>query len=183
VIVGHLGVAAALVRWRPRVSPLWIIAAAVAPDALDIAYATAGICNPFGLYSHTLPAALLLGVALAGGAVLAGRRETALVVLLAVLIHLPFDLPTGRKLLWPGGELHGLGLYQRPATDFMMESLLVLAGWALLRGREGIPRWVSSWRTVAALVALQGMADLVGHLKPTGCAPPAAVAGATLPGP
>jgi hypothetical protein len=178
VIVGHLGVAAALARWCPRASLLWIIPAAVAPDLLDFAYALAGICNPYGLYSHTVPAALLLGVVLAGAAVLAGHRATAPVVLMAVLLHLPFDWPTGRKLYWPGGELHGLGLYQHPAVDFLMESLLVLAGWALLRRREGVPRWAAGVLTIVALVALQGGADLAGRLKPTGCAPPDTVAAA-----
>ena len=176
MIVGHLGAAAALARWRPRVSLLWIIPAAIAPDLLDITYALAGICNPYGLYSHTVLAALLLGVVLAGAAVLAQRRETALVVLLAVLAHLPFDLPTGRKLFWPGGELHGLGLYQRPGVDFVMESLLVIAGWALLRGRAERSRWATGVWVVVALVALQGGADLVGQLKPTGCVPPGVAA-------
>lgn len=170
MIVGHLGVAAALARWRPRASPWWLIPAAIAPDLLDLAYAVVGFCNPYGLYSHTVPAALLLGAGIAGAAVLSGRRETAALVLLAVLLHLPFDYPTGRKLLWPGGELHGLMLYDHPLTDFAMETLLVVGGWALVRRDRRLPRWVTSAWAVAAAVVLQGAVDILRMpLKPNAC--------------
>lgn len=171
MIVGHLGVAAALARWRPRVSLLWLLPAAIAPDLLDIAYAAAGICNPYGLYSHTVPAVLLLGACLAGAAVLVGQRETGALVLLVVLLHLPPDYLTGQKLFWPGGELHGLRLYDHRVIDFLLESAVVLGGWALLRGRPGPPpRWAGAIWAVAGLVALQGAADVLhGGLKPNVC--------------
>jgi hypothetical protein len=173
VIVGHLGVAAALARWRPRVSLYWLLPAAIAPDLLDLAYAAVGFCSPYGLYSHTIPAALLLGASLGGIAVLASGRETGALVLLAVLLHLPPDWVTGWKLVWPGGALHGLRLYDHPLLDFAVESMLVAAGWALLRGRgDRPPRWaVAAW-TVVGMVALQGGVDLVREgIKPSGCRP------------
>lgn len=177
MIVGHLGVAAALARWRPRVSLLWLLPAAIAPDLLDIGFALAGVCNPYGLYSHTLPAAVLLGACVAGAAVLAGQRETGALVLLVVLLHLPPDYLTGRKLFWPGGELHGLQLYDRRMVDFLMESALALAGWALLRRRPSAPRWATAVWAAAGVVALQGGADLLHDgLKPTGCRAPASAA-------
>ncbi len=171
MIVGHLGVAAGLARWRPRVSLWWLFPAAIAPDLLDLVYAAAGVCNPFGLYSHTVPAALLLGVCIAGGAVLAGRRETSVLVLLVVLLHLPMDFFTGRKLYWPGSELYGLMLYSRRLADFALESAILVAGWALLRRSPTAPRWATSVRTLAACVALQGTVDGLGVLvsKPNGC--------------
>ena len=171
MIVGHLGVAAAVAAARPRISPWWVIPAAIAPDLLDVAYALGGFCNPYGLYSHTVPAALLLGAVLGGAAVLTGRRETGAAVLLLVLLHLPPDLLTGRKLYWPGGELHGLQLYQRPLLDFGAEALLLVAGWALLRRRSAWPRWMTGAWMLAGLLVLQGGVDafVTSSLKPSGC--------------
>jgi hypothetical protein len=172
VIVGHLGVAAALARLRPRVSLWWLLPAAIAPDLLDVGYALSGICNPFGLYSHTLPAATLLAAVLASAAFLAGRRETASFVALVVLLHLPADFITGQKLYWPGGALHGLRLYDRPLADFFLESVIVAGGWLLLRGASGIPVWARRRRSLAALLVVQAtFAILHDHLtKPTACA-------------
>ena len=176
MIVGHLGVAAALVRWRPRASPAWILVAAIAPDFVDVALALVGVCSPFGLYSHTLPAALLTGAVLGAALWLSGRRETALIVPIAVLLHLPLDYVTGRKLLWPGGELYGLRLYDRRLADFLIESALLLAGWMLVRHRLAIPGWARAARSALLLVAVQGGADafLGMGLKPTACVAPAA---------
>ena len=172
MIVGHLGVAAGLVRWRPRASPGWIVAATFAPDVLDVGYAAAGVCSPYGLYSHTLPAALLCGVALAGGAWLLGRRDTALILPVAVLLHLPPDFVTGHKLLWPGGELHGLRLYDHRLADFLLESALVAAGWLLLRDRVSALARARVAQGALMLVAAQGVANGVLNmgLKPTACA-------------
>lgn len=170
MIVGHVAVAAAVHRWRPRVSLWWLVPAAVAPDVIDLAWALAGGCNPYGLYSHTVPAATLLAACIAGVAVLAGRREAAALMFLVVLLHLPLDLVTGRKLYWPGGELHGLGLYRYPLSDFLMESVLAVAGWALLRRDATTPRWAASLPALLAFVLLQGVVDTVGAMKPTGCA-------------
>jgi len=171
VIVGHLGVAAAVAAARPRISPWWVIPAAVAPDLLDIAFALAGVCNPYGLYSHTVPAALLLGAVLGGAALLTAGRDTGAAVASLALLHLPPDLLTGRKLYWPGGELHGLRLYDRPILDFTTEVLLLVAGWALLRGRSRWPAWMTSVRTLACFILLQGALDgfVTRSLKPTGC--------------
>jgi hypothetical protein len=172
VIVGHLGVAAALARLRPRVSLWWLVPAAIAPDLLDVGYALGGICNPFGLYSHTLPAAILLAAVLAGAALLAGRRETAPFLALVVLLHLPADFITGQKLYWPGGALHGLRLYDRPLADFLFESVIVAGGWLLLRGSSDTPVWARRRGSLAALIAVQAtFAVLHEHLtKPTACA-------------
>lgn len=172
MIIGHLGVAAAATRWRPRVSLLWLIPAAIAPDLLDIAFAAAGVCNPYGLYSHTIPAAMLLAACLAGAAVLCGRREIAALVFLVVMLHLPLDYVTGRKLYWPGGEMYGLGWYDRRLADFAIESALAIGGWLLLRSGPGSPRWATAIWSIAGLLAAQGVVDGVqqGSLKPTACA-------------
>jgi hypothetical protein len=172
VIVGHIGVAGALARVRPRVSLWWLLPAAIAPDLLDIGYALAGVCNPYGLYSHTLPAAVLLGAAIAAAAFLAGRRETAVLVCLVVLLHLPLDYVTGRKLYWPGGEMYGLMLYDRPLLDFLVESTIAVAGWALLRGNPRTPRWARGAWSLALVIVVQAAFNAADDLasKPNACA-------------
>ncbi|MDB4880611.1 MAG: hypothetical protein JWL60_2057 [Gemmatimonadetes bacterium] len=177
MISGHFGVAAVLLRARPRLSPWWLAPAAVAPDLLDIAYALAGVCNPSGLYSHTVPAALLLGACIAGAAVLAGRRETAAASLALVLLHLPLDYVTGRKLLWPGGELHGLRLYDREMANFALEATLLIGGWLLVRGVTGLPRWAAAPWLLVPLLLVQGLSALrEDGIKPTACRGPAQTA-------
>ncbi len=172
MIIGHFALAAAVVHARPRASLWWLLPASIAPDLLDIGYAFCGICNPYGLYSHTLPAAILLGSVLAGAAVLAGRRETAAMILLVVLLHLPLDYVTGRKLFWPGGQMYGLQLYDWPLWDFLLESSLLAGGWALLRRGGRGPKWATSVWSLAALVVLQGGVDGLHNRakKPNSCA-------------
>jgi len=190
VIAGHFGVLAALARARPGLSLWWLGPAAIAPDILDIVYAAAGVCNPSGLYSHTVPAALLLGAAIGGMAVLAGHRETGAASLALVMLHLPLDYVTGRKLLWPGGELHGLMLYDRPVANFALEMTLLAAGWILLRGLTGLPWWARNRWMIGLLVLVQGVsAAREDGIKPTAChsavrIAPAAISGPTMmPGP
>jgi hypothetical protein len=173
VITGHLGVAAALrSRWR-GVPLLWLLAASVAPDVLDVGMAIAGICNPYGLYSHTVPAVVLLAATLGGAAFLVtDSRETALVTAAVILLHLPPDLVTGHKIFWPGGDFHGLALHWHPRLDFLVEVPVALGGWWLLRRTPGAPRWATSWLAAAALVIVQGAFDFAtdNEVKPTACA-------------
>jgi membrane-bound metal-dependent hydrolase YbcI (DUF457 family) len=171
VITGHLGIAGAVrSRWRD-VSLLWLLPASIAPDILDVVLAAGGICSPYGLYTHTLPAATLLGALLGGIAFLStGSRTAGLVVLSVVLLHLPADFVTGRKLFWPGGPLMGLDLYRRPALDFLVELPVLVGGWWLLRRAGAAPRLATSLAAVCALVAVQGVFDLMSKaVKPTAC--------------
>jgi hypothetical protein len=172
VITGHLGVAAAArVRW-PVASLLWLLPVAIAPDLLDVGYAVIGICSPYGLYSHTVPAAALTGAVLGGIAFLAtGSRAAGLLTVAVVLAHLPLDLVTGHKLYWPGGPLMGLGLYDRPLLDFLVELPVTLGGWWLLRRDRRAPRWATTGAAALALVVVQGTFDVLHRsLKPSGCA-------------
>jgi hypothetical protein len=171
VITAHLGVAAAARSRWPRTPLLWLLPAAVAPDLLDIAYAVTGVCSPYGLYSHTVPAAMLTGAVLGGIVFLiTGSRTAGLVTAGVVLAHLPLDLVTGHKIYWPGGPLLGLALYRRPLLDFLVEVPLVLAGWWLLRRSGKAPRWAMLGAAAMALVAFQAVFDIVNRgLKPSGC--------------
>jgi hypothetical protein len=179
VIVGHLALAAMVRRAWPRASLLWLLPASVAPDLLDVCMAVGGVCNPYGLYSHTVPAVVLLAAVVGGAAYLVIARTgahpnalpTTLGCILVIVLHPLLDFPTGRKLLWPGGALVGLGLYQQPVADFVMESGLVTVGWLLLRRARATPRWASAPAALCALVLLQGAGNFgLRGLKPSACA-------------
>lgn len=171
MITGHLGVAAAARGQWPVVSFLWLLPVSIAPDLLEVAYALSGICSPYGLYSHTVPAAALTGAVLGGVAFLAtGSRAAGVLTAGVVLAHLPLDFVTGQKLFWPGGPLMGLHLYERPLLDFLVEVPVVLGGWWLLRRNGRGPRWATMGAAALGLVILQGTFDVVQRsIKPTGC--------------
>ena len=86
---------------------------------------------------------------------------------------LPPDYVTGHKLFWPGGELMGLGLYDYPLIDFVLEAFIAAGGWWLVR-RRSTPRWATGWLVLAALLVVQGTLDAVGArrrgMKPSACA-------------
>lgn len=172
MITGHVGIAAAVRSgWRDT-SFVWLLAATVAPDVLDAAMAIAGICNPYGLYSHTVPAAALIAAVLGGAALLvSGSRQTAFAVALIVMLHLPADMITGHKIFWPGGPMIGLDLYARSLLDFLIEAPILLLGWWMLRRFGRAPRWATSVVSVVAFLVLQGAFDLVqgDGVKPTAC--------------
>ena len=165
MIMGHLGVALAARGYWRRAPLFWLLAASLAPDAWDSVLAVAGVCNPFGLYSHTGPAVALLA-AIAGGFVFllmgggSAGRSAGLVAVAMVLVHSPLDYLTGNKLFWPGGEMHGLRLYERPVIDFALETSLLLGGWFTLRRDPRAPALATSWIALVLAIALQGAADL-----------------------
>ena len=175
MIVGHVGVAAATRSVWQRASLPWLLVACGAPDLVDIAFAVAGVCNPYGLYSHTVPAAALLAAVIGGAALLiTGSRATALASALMVLLHLPPDLVTGYKIFWPGGPMIGLYVYQHGLLDFLIEAPILIAGWWLLRRSRNAPVWATSVTVLVVLLAGQATLDImVGRsMKPSACAMP-----------
>lgn len=154
---------------RPETHVAWLVTAAYAPDILDLLYATLGICNPSGLYSHTIPAVALSAVVLGGAALLIEDRPTCAIVVALVFLHLPFDWPTGLKLTWPGGEIHGLGWYGFPLRDFALEALTIVAGFMLLL--KAVPqRRKQLLLAGAAILASQAVFDSApGIRKPSAC--------------
>ena len=173
MIVGHLGVAAAArAAWR-RASLPWLLVACASPDLVDITLALAGVCNPYGLYSHTVHSVALQAAVLGGAALLVtGSRTTALVSALMVVLHLPPDLVTGHKIFWPGGPMLGLDVYSRPLLDYFIEAPILIIGWWLLRRTPGAPRGATSALVRALLLAGQGALDLMtgDGVKPSACA-------------
>lgn len=170
MITGHVGIAAAVRSgWRDA-SLLWLLPACVAPDLLDVAYALVGFCSPLGLYSHTVPVVALLSAALGGAAYLATRsRTTALATAAVVLLHLPADMITGNKYFWPGAPVMGLDLYRHHALDFVLESIILVGGWWLLRRDVRAPRWATTSFALGGLLLVQGTLDSVSLGKPSAC--------------
>ena len=175
MIVGHLGVAAAArSAWR-RTSLPWLLAGCAFPDCVDVTLAIAGVCNPYGLYSHTVHAAALQAAVLGGVAFLVtGSRAIAFASALMVFLHLPLDLVTGYKIFWPGGPMLGLDVYERPLLDFVIEVPILVSGWWLLRRSRNAPRWATSVLVLVVLIAGQGALDLLAGegVKPSACSLP-----------
>lgn len=175
MITGHLGIAGAAHATRRDSSLPWLLGAAMAPDIVDALFVVARQCNPHGLYSHTVPAAALLAVVVGALAYyFTDQRATGVLSALLVLAHLPADFLTGQKLFWPGGELMGLRLYERPVADFFVEAALVFLGWWLLRSRPWAPRWATGRAALVGLLVIQVSVEVVGSVKsgvkPSACA-------------
>lgn len=172
MIVGHVGIAAAAKSaWR-RTSFPWLLVGCAAPDLVDVGFAIARVCNPYGLYSHTVPAAALLAAVIGGTAFLTtDSRATGLATALMVLLHLPPDLITGHKIFWPGGPMLGLDVYGRPLLDFAIEAPILIAGWWMLRRSRSGPWWATSALVLVVLLGGQAVLDVAVRdgAKPTAC--------------
>lgn len=174
MIVGHFGIAygvRALDTREPNACAplLWLMAAAIAPDALDGVYALGKYCNPDGVLSHSLPALAILAVLFGFGAFLHTRSATtALIVAGTVVLHLPPDFITGRKELWPGGPVAGLHVYRWAWLDFLLEVPVIVAGWWMLRRSRFTPRLAVSGLALAAMLGVQFAFDLRGEVRGPG---------------
>jgi hypothetical protein len=179
VITGHLGIAGiARTLQRDRFSSIALLAlvlTSLAPDVLDILYAALGVCNPYGLYSHTLHAVVLQAAVIGGAAFLAtGSLTTAACFASVVLLHVAGDFFTGQKLLLPGGEIAGFKWYDRPVRDFFLEIPILVIGWWMLRRSDRAPRWAASSITLGLLLLLQTSFDVYAAtsnrgIKPNSC--------------
>ena len=166
MIVGHWGIAYA-VSAKTRDAPFLLFAvASIAPDCLDVVYAIAGVCSPYGVYSHSLPALLPLAAVAAVAIWLLTRNwRFGLVGMALVLIHLPADWVTGRKALFLAGPLAGANLYSWPIVDFLLEVPLLVAGWLAARRAETRPRWAVAIPTLLILVTIQGAGNVMRFLN------------------
>lgn len=180
MITGHGGVAGILRSGSgQRTSSgllLALLAASIAPDILDVTYFTVGVCNPYGLYSHTVYVVALQAAIIGGLAYLATQSlATALTFAGVVMLHVPADLLTGHKLLMPAGEFTGLHLYTMPMVDWAIETPLALLGWWMMRRAGTAPRWATSVAAAAALVVVQATFDIYAYTHITGFKPNACV--------
>jgi hypothetical protein len=166
VYIGHVGVALAAKRVRPSIGLLVLLVATYAPDWVDAGLCVAGVYNPEGVFSHSIPVVAvlaLLGFTIHG---ISSRDWTAAAVVAAVIVsHMLLDWITGYKPTWPGGTMIGLRLYSRPIVDFAIEGVLIVAG-AVLYGRTLPPRqrpWLDVAIMGGALLLLQLGID-IAHL-------------------
>lgn len=156
--IGHVGIALGAKRLRASVGLFALLLATYAPDWVDGGLCLAGLYNPDGVLSHSIPAVVLFALAAFALYGLRTRDWTAAIVIAGVVLsHMLLDWITGWKPTWPGGTMIGLKLYDRPVTDFIVEGLLVVAG-ALLYARTLPPRvrpWIDVSIMLGALLALQ----------------------------
>ncbi len=171
MIVGHIGIASGARALDRRESGsaapiLWLLAASVAPDMVDGALSLGKYCNPEGLFSHSLPVVAVLATLFGCAAFLHTRSAvTALIVAGLVVLHLPPDFITGRKVLWPDGPVVGLYIYRWGWLDFIVELPIIIAGWWLLRRSNFKPRIAVSVLALLALISVQAAFDVTTEVS------------------
>jgi hypothetical protein len=157
VYAGHAGLALFAKSRRPRVAIALLVPVAFAPDWIQWTLAELGITRNATL-SHSLLSVLIGASLVAGGYWLVTRATAeAAIVGLTYLSHWPADFITAVKAFWPNGPELGLNLYQYPATDVVVESLVILLCWlAYRRSLEASSKNTAvAWLIPVALVALQ----------------------------
>jgi LexA-binding, inner membrane-associated putative hydrolase len=161
--IGHIGAALAAQRVRRSIGLLVLLIATYVPDWVDTGLCLAGAYNPQGVLTHSIPAILIfmvVGFAAYGAAT---RDWTgALVIAGVILSHMFLDWITGIKPTWPGGPTIGLGLYDHPLADFVVEGVVIVVG-AMLYGRTLPERrrpWVDVSIMAGALLTLQLTIDV-----------------------
>ena len=158
---GHAAVALALKQRAPHTAIVPLVLAAFGPDWIEVLLMLTPRRGDAVVLTHSIPA-VLLGAAIAAGLYASSRRPGAQTVLLAWLLHWPADLVTGRKPLLFAGPLIGLDLYNIPAADFALESVVVIVGCAIyargFAGRGELRRVIVILG--AALIAAQAAVDV-----------------------
>lgn len=159
--VGHAAVALALKSREPRVPIVPLVLAAYGPDWLETVLGLFRGRSEMGLYTHYIPGVIAGALAAAALYAVVFRRPGAMLILAAWLLHWPADFFTAHKGLLAPNDRIGLDLYNLPAADFVLESVVVVACCVLYaRAFAGTPsgrRWVIGM--AASLMALQGSLD------------------------
>jgi hypothetical protein len=184
---GHFGLAFASKRAAPRASLATLILAAQWLDTLWPIFLLLGVEHvridpgrmrlaPFDFYdypwSHSALAAAAWGVVF-GGVHFALKRSGRTAALLGALVfsHWVLDLLThGPDLpLWPGGTRVGLGLWNAPVAEIVLEAAIYLGGAAIYfrstRPRDRVGRW-GAW-VFAALIPLTHLGSSLSPPPPT----------------
>lgn len=156
--IGHVGAALAAKRVRTSIGLFALLVATYTPDWVDSGLCLAGVYDPDGMLSHSVPAVVLFSLVGFTLYALKTRDWTAALVVAGVIFsHMLLDWVTGYKATWPGGPMIGLGLYGHPVADFMVEGVLIVIG-AVLYGRTLPSRqrpWIDVSIMLGALLALQ----------------------------
>lgn len=180
MLLGHYAVALAAKRLAPRTSLGTLILAAQLLDLLWPIFLLLGwervaivpglmAASPFDFvhypYSHSLLAAVLLGLAL-GGVYCVLRRYVrgAVVVGLAVVSHWFLDAPMHRAdlPLWPGSSVKiGFGLWNSIGATIAIELTLLIAG-IMIYTRVTQPRDPWGTRALVAMLVFLALIFLSG---------------------
>lgn len=184
MFVGHLAVALAAKRLKPKVALPWFVAASLLVDLVWPALLLAGIetvriapgAMPFTPlvfesypWTHSLAMGIVWGIAFAGLARMAGVDRSAL-PLLALLVpsHWLLDLTTHAPdlPLWPGRDGGvGLGLWNSVAGTFAVEGTLWIVAIALFLGVRK-PRGASGQLALWGFVGLATLFWASGPFAP-----------------
>ncbi len=151
--VGHAGVALGAKRVVPAVAIATLVFATYLPDWVDAALCITGRYHSVQMLSHSIPAALVL--ALVAGAVQLARGgdiRGGLVVAAVVISHVLLDYITGIKPTVPGGPFIGLQIYRFPLIDFVIESVVIVAGWLMYR--RTLPAADRRWNPATTMLVL-----------------------------
>src|SRR3954467_3306952 len=151
--IGHVGAALAAKRVRATIGLLPLLLAAYTPDWVDTATCLAGRFDSREMFSHSIPAVLLLAlIGCAVYALLTRDWRGGLVIGAVIVSHMLLDWITGQKPTWPGGPLIGLGLYDRPVADFIAEAVTIVVGVAMYR--RTLPPRLRPWRDAAIMLTV-----------------------------
>jgi len=184
---GHFGLAFASKRAAPKTSLATLVLAAQWLDTLWPVFLLLGVehvriapgntrLTPLDFYdypwSHSAVMAALWGVAF-GVVHFALKRSRRTAALLAALVfsHWVLDLLThGPDLpLWPGGPRVGLGLWNAPAAEVLLEAAIYFGGAAVYfrttRPRDRVGR-IGAW-VFAALIPILHVASSAGPPPPS----------------
>lgn len=164
--IGHVGAALAARRVRASIGLLPLLIATYAPDWVDAGMCATNSFDPSGMWSHSIPAVLVLAlVGFTWYGLVTRDWKGALIILAVIFSHMLLDWITGDKPTWPGGPTIGLRLYERPVADFFAEGATILIGVAIYA--HAWTRRQRPWREIStmlgALLVLQLSID-IAHL-------------------
>jgi membrane-bound metal-dependent hydrolase YbcI (DUF457 family) len=116
------------------------------------------------MLTHSIPAVGVLAIIAGLGYYVFTKDALGMALLGAVVVsHALGDYVTGIKPTWPGGPVIGLQLYRNPMVDFIIEGLVIVAGW--MAYRNSFPERSRSSRDVTlvlvSLLAIQLAADII----------------------
>jgi membrane-bound metal-dependent hydrolase YbcI (DUF457 family) len=187
MFIGHNAVGFASKKLAPRVSLGWLMAAPMLPDLIWPILLLLGVehvriepgntkLTPLDFYdypwTHSLLMSLVWAVLFALFYFAVNRYARGAVILaFGVFSHWVLDFLTHRAdlPLWPGGPKVGLGLWNIPAAELTLESLLFVAGLAIyIRGTSARDRIGSlgMWAFIVFL-AVVFIANVLGPPPPS----------------
>jgi hypothetical protein len=133
--VGHMGFALGAHGIRRTVPLSLLVIASQLPDWTDAGFCLAGVRTSVpGMLSHSIPSIAILALIAAVTYAIIERDPAGILLVMAVVAsHAAADYVTGIKPTWAGGPMIGLQLYKRPVIDFIVESIVIVAGWLVYR--------------------------------------------------